>query len=292
MLGLANLLESLGKSVFLYNRSGIPSFLKFLPGSEKIERSLPKAGKPVFDALVVLDCPAASRAGSDFENYVSSSGTPLVIIDHHKEAPGGEMLKWVETESPATGVLVYEIFREFASPFSRDSATCIFAAIAGDTGSFRFNATAQSFAIASEMVSSGADPQKISSEIYENNSVRKLKLLSRVLETLKTDKTGKIAWVRIDADMFESTGTSAEDSEGMVDIPMSLAGVEVAMLFRRQSTEAKSFWKASIRSRGDIDVCAVANTFGGGGHKNASGFTFESDFDGTIEKIVDRIKRA
>ena len=142
------------------------------------------------------------------------------------------------------------------------------------------------------MIEHGADPQEISSAVYENQPPERINLLARVLQTLKTDKTGKIAWVCIDKEMFESTRTSREDSEGMVDFPMSIRGVKVAVLFRRESGEKGDFWKASIRSRGNIDVCEVANRFGGGGHKNAAGFTFENDIEEVIEKITGEINRA
>lgn len=290
MLALAGLLDSLGKSVFLYNPSGVPSFLEFLPGSARIEKTLGEPPGSRFDALVVLDCPEVSRAGADFEKYVADCGSPVVIVDHHKEKAAPGAVKWVETEAPATGVLVYEIFKALSVPFSRQSATCIYAAISGDTGSFRFaNATARCFCIASRMVSHGADPQEVSSAIYENQSPERLKLLSLVLKSLKTDKTGRFAWVRIDAGMFDSTGTSKEDSEGMVDLPMSLKGVEVAMLFREETAAGKKFWKASIRSRGDTDVSEVAGMFGGGGHKNAAGFTFDCDFEGAVEKVINAL---
>ncbi len=291
MLALANLLESLGKSVFLYNASSAPSFLEFLPDSERVRTTLTDTPKDGFDALIVLDCPVVSRAGADFERYAADSGSEVVIIDHHTKMESGGV-KWVETSAPATGVLVYEIFKSFGADFTQQSATCIFAAISGDTGSFRFsNATAQCFAIASEMVSCGADPQRISSAVYENQSTGKIDLLSRVLGSLKTDKTGKIAWVCVDREMFEATGTSSEDTEGMVDYPMSLKGIEVAMFFRETSARGQSpAWKGSIRSRGDIDVCAVATKFGGGGHKNAAGFNFDGNFDGVIGKILGEIK--
>lgn len=290
MLALSNLLVSLGKSVFLYNPSGVPSFLKFLPGSSKIRETLEKTPETGFDALVVLDCPAVSRAGEDFEKYAASRGSPVVIVDHHKEMCGTGAVKWVETEAPATGTLVYQIFKSFTAPVSRESATCIYAAISGDTGSFRFaNTTAECFSIASEMVSYGADPQEVSSAVYENQSLKRLKLLTLVLQSLKTDKTGRVAWVRIDRDMFDSTGTSKEDTEGMVDFPMSIKGVKVAMLFRQETARGSMFWKASIRSRGEIDVCEVANRFGGGGHKNAAGFTFDCDFEYAVDKVVNAV---
>ncbi len=295
MLALANLLESLGKSVFLYNASATPSFLEFLPGSEKVRTTLTDTPENGFDALVVLDCPVISRAGADFERYAGGADSEVVIIDHHTEMEGGGgEVKWVETSASATGVLVYEIFKFFGAEFTQQSATCVFAAISGDTGSFRFsNSTAQCFAIASEMVSRGADPQRISSAVYENQSTGKMDLLSRVLGSLKTDKTGKIAWVCVDREMFEATGTTNEDTEGMVDYPMSLKGVEIAMFFRETSAHGQSpAWKGSIRSRGDIDVCAVAAKFGGGGHKNAAGFNFDGNFDGAIGKILGEIKLA
>ena len=103
MLALADLLESLGKSVFLYNPSRIPYFLEFLPGIEKVQNTLPDHSHRAFDALVILDCPVASRAGKDFEQYSLSLGCPVVIIDHHREVQGPASVKWVETEASATG---------------------------------------------------------------------------------------------------------------------------------------------------------------------------------------------
>lgn len=293
MLALANLLESLGKSVFLYNAGVTPSFLEFLPGSERMRTTLADAPENGFDTLIVLDCPAISRAGADFERYAAGSDAEIVIIDHHTEAGDQNAVKWVETAASATAILVYEIFKSFGAAFTPQSATCIFAAISGDTGSFRFsNATAECFAVASEMVLCGADPQRISSAVYENQSAGRIDLLSLVLGNLQTDETGKVAWICVDREMFEATGTSGEDTEGMVDYPMSLKGVEVAMLFRETSGRGQTpAWKGSIRSRGDIDVCAVAAKFGGGGHKNAAGFNFEGGFDDAIGKILDAIKR-
>ncbi len=291
MLALANLLDFLGKSVFLYNPSGVPSFLKFFPGSGKIKKTFDEAPGSGFGVVVVLDCPAVSRVGADFCEYAASCGSRIVIIDHHREVEGEGAVKWVDTGAAATGVLVHEIFKALSVPFSPQSATCVFAAISGDTGSFRFaNTTARCLQIAAEMVSCGADPQEISSAVYENQSVQRLNLMALVLKTLKTDKTGRVAWVCINREMFHSTGTSKEDTEGMVDIPMSVKGVQVAILFREEErSRGDFFWKASIRSRGDLDVCNVANRFGGGGHKNAAGFTFDRDFDKAIEETLNAI---
>ena len=286
MLALASLLESLGKKVSLYCSDNVPAFLRFLPGSEKISSDL--GGD--FDALVVLDCPVPSRAGSRFGEYAASCGTEIAIIDHHKEQSSPGAVKWVETSAPATGIMVYEIFKAFDAQIPPAAATCIYAAISGDTGSFRFsNATPECFRVAAEMVSLGADPEKISSAIYENQSLERMELLARVLATLKTDKTGKVGWVRIDKEMFESTRTTREDSEGMVDLPMSVKGVCVALLFRQERDGDNLFWKASIRSRGDIDVSEVASMFGGGGHKNAAGFTFKCGTDEALEKILEAV---
>ncbi len=291
MLALAELLESRGKSVSLHCTGGVPSFLNFLPGSEKISGGIPSGAE--FDALVVLDCPHPSRAGEDFEKYAASSSAPLVIIDHHEPKEVEGAVKWADPSAPATGILVHAIFKSFSAPFTKQSATCVYAAISGDTGSFRFsNTTSECFDIVSEMVLAGASPQEVSSEIFENQTRERLTLLGRVLETLTTDDTGKVAWVRIDRETFESTRTSREDSEGMVDIPMSLKGVRIAMLFRQETAKGKTFWKASIRSRGNTDVAKVASVFGGGGHKNAAGFTFEGDFDKQIGRVLDEINAA
>lgn len=288
MLALKSLLESMGKSVSLYNATPVPSFLKFLPDSDGVNDSID--GSDGFDVLVVLDCPVPSRAGKKFEKYAASSDARLVIIDHHGEQQTDGAAKWVETGSPATGMMVRELFGKFSVEISRDAATCIYAAISGDTGSFRFsNATAECFFAAADMVLRGADPEAVSSAIYENQSLERMSLLSRVLETLATDATGKVAWVRIDREMFEQTRTTREDTEGMVDIPMSVGGVSIALLFRQEEAGGGTFWKASIRSRGSTDVSRVAAMFGGGGHKNAAGFTFECTTDEALEKIIKEV---
>jgi len=287
MLALGLALRGLGKYVSLYNKDGAPRLLSFLPGSEEIDKELPfKDGS--FDATFVVDCSDTSRAGDEFERFKSTGrcGT-IVIIDHHDTSKPSAHFYILDPKAPSTGIVVYSLLKTMALNITPEIATNIYTTIVVDTGSFRYqNTLPEAFEIAAELVRIGANPWEVSKALYESESVGKLRLLALVLQTLEVSEDGRIASVVVRKDMFKLTGTTKEDTEGLVNFPRSIGGVEVAVLFREEEYEEEGMkWKVSLRSKGKVNVAKIGEKFGGGGHEKAAGCTVF----GSLSEVKQRI---
>ncbi|MGQ0792686.1 MAG: DHH family phosphoesterase [Deltaproteobacteria bacterium] len=270
-LGLA--LRQLGKEVLLYNRDSVPDYLRFLAQSSEITNSL--AGAP-FDATFIVDCPHAGRVGVEFERFVKSGvGGATVIIDHHESSRPASDFRILDTAASSTGMLIYSLIKTLGTQITPDIAASLYTTISGDTGSFKYSNTyAETFRAAAELVEAGADPSQISEAVYENEPLSRLKLLGLVLPTLEISCGGRVSSIVITQGMFRETGATREDTEGFVNFPRSIRGVEVAALFREEEPgENGDRWKISLRAKGALNVAGIAETFGGGGHKNAAGCT-------------------
>lgn len=293
MLALGLGLKKLGKEVSLYNKDGVPDVLAFLPYSEEIKDSIAEIDGS-FDIGFVVDCPSTDRAGKEFEEF-SGSGRcgKIIIVDHHQTRSTSSALSLLDTDSSSTGMLIYSILKALGVEIDPSIAENLYTTIIGDTGSFRYaNTNSETFRVAAELVESGAQPEAISQALYESESLKKLKLLGLVLPTLLLASRDRIASLYVDSTMYEVTGTQREDTEGMVNIPRSIKGVEVALLFRQEIHNAKPSWKVSLRSKGDVDVSKIAENFGGGGHKKAAGCMIKGKLSDAMHKIFDSINEA
>lgn len=287
MIGLGLGLEQLGKEVTLYDKDGVPELLEFLPYADKVGNSLENI-EGEFDMAFAVDCTGISRAGREFEEFVSTSRSgPVVIVDHHQTNSSTADYHLLDPESSSTGMIIYSVLKSLGVRITPDIASNIYATIIGDTGSFRYsNTSPETFRVAAELVEYGADPSEISEALFEREPLRKLKLLGLVLHTLHVMEDKRIASVVVDRTMFDQTGTSREDTEGIINIPRSVKGVEVAVLFREESDDVKNpVWKISFRSKGKVDVAGIAESFGGGGHKRAAGCSIE----GSLSEVKNRV---
>src|SRR5439155_2850842 len=176
--------------------------------------------------------------------------------------------------SESTGRLVYEAVQALGRPLTPEAANFLFAAVATDTGWFRHqNTSAATFALAEKLVGAGAKPAWLYEQIYERNTLPRLKLMAMVLGRLRVVANGKVALTEIRATDYAATGAIPSDSEDLVNFPRSIAGVEVGLLLMEQPAGGV---KVSFRSRATVDVDAVAKQFGGGGHRLASGATLQT----------------
>lgn len=274
-LSLANALREMGKDVVAYNRDRVPPDYLFLPGCELVVDSLDE--QQTFDAGFVLDAGELKRAGG----WIRQRCRSLVNIDHHPCSEDFGDIYYVDTEACATGILIYRLLRAAGVEISRDVATCIYTAILSDSGSFRYsNSNPEAFQVAAEMVALGVDPWSIASGLYENQDEVRLRLLALALPTLRVAPSGLYASVAVTLDMYAATGAIDEHTDRFINYPRSIRGVEVAIFFRQLN--AKSF-KVGFRSKGNIDVGALARAMGGGGHHNAAGATV----DGSLESVQD-----
>ncbi|KAB2967164.1 MAG: bifunctional oligoribonuclease/PAP phosphatase NrnA [Thermoanaerobaculia bacterium] len=267
-LGLARVLRSLGKRAAIWNLDATPALYRVLPGAASIHVGPePPADFPAaFDAAIVLDCPSLDRTGLETE----LARLPLIDIDHHLgNAHFGEV-NWVAPEAPAVGVMVADLARALGAPLDPDTASCLLLALVTDTGGFRFsNATPAAFEAAARLVAAGARVEAVSQWLYESHPEASVRLLGELLATLERHgEGGAVATVHLTRGMFARAGAATGDSEGLIDTPRSIAGVEAVALFREVEDDG---WKVSLRSRGTLDVEAVARAHGGGGHRNAAG---------------------
>ena len=277
-LALSMALESMGKETTLYDRDPVPELYRFLPGYERFTQThspLAHDGLP----LLLLDCNEPERAG--LENVVIRRSA---VIDHHETIKEFGDIKWIEPHAAATGVMVYALIRKLGVRITKDMATNLYAAIAIDTGTFRFsNTTSDVLRIAAELVESGADPGVIAGELYETWSRGRLSLLTKVLNTLEI--THGIAVTVVTKAMFSETGTSPEDTENFSNFPKMMEETKVSLFLR----EIEEGWKVSLRSKGDYNVAEIAARFHGGGHKNAAGCVIKGDLKAAKAQLIEVI---
>jgi phosphoesterase RecJ-like protein len=290
-LGLAYALRSLGKQVRIVNGDPVPPHIAFIDphkdvavlGSEVAADSL----KP--QVFIVLDTSAWNQLGP-MADVVRMSSALKVVIDHH--VGGDEMSAEVykDSASEATGRLVLEIIDALRVPVSADMAMVLFAAIATDTGWFRFaSVTAATYAAAGRLVYSGARPKEIFAALYERNSIARLKLQGRILINAKTECGDRLIYSTATPKDLAETGAEATDTEDIVNRLLGVAGVEVALLFLELGPQET---KVSLRSRTAFDVRAVAAPFGGGGHTAASGVRYPGPLAAAVAAVVDAVRKA
>lgn len=277
-LAWALILRKLGKKVAVYNRDKIPYSLTFLPGADEFfVNSLPEH----CDLLCLLDCSEIERAGEELAGWRGYERS--LCIDHHLTTAYSADINLVYPYACATGELIYDLALCLYPGFRLDVALNLYTAILTDTGSFRYsNSTPKSFAIAGDLVARGVEPWIVTQQVYESQPLGRIKLLGLVLGSLKLSASGKVAAISITQAMFDETGTNSEYTDGMVNYPRSIMGVEVAFMARET---APGRYKLSFRSRGTVNVAQLAAEFGGGGHHNAAGCRL----DGRLPELIEHV---
>jgi phosphoesterase RecJ-like protein len=290
MLGLADALESLGKKVQMVIASTWPPRYTFLDPERRIQRYAPPGSAlDGAGAIVVLDTGTWNQLG-DFGGYLKGSHADKVVIDHHlsQDELGG--LRLLDTTAEATGRLVVEATRALQAPLSAAAANHLFAALATDTGWFRHsNTTPATFELAAELTRAGAKPTFLYDQIYEQNTLARLNLVGVVLSRMRVIEGGKIAYSEVHCADYAATGAIPQDTEDVVGYARSIAGTEVGLLFLEQPAGGI---KISFRSRGKVDVARLAERFGGGGHRLASGATINSTLADAEERVFAALREA
>jgi phosphoesterase RecJ-like protein len=277
-LALSLALEAMGKQCRVYCRDGVPDVYEFLPHSEKVLKKTPPADGA---ALVLLDCNKPERAAIEAEDFDSTA-----VIDHHETESDFGQVRWIEPRVPATGIMVYHALKALGAAITKDIATNLYAAIAVDTGTFRFsNTDPDSLRVAAELTEAGAEPGYISENLYQTWSENRFKLLCMNMGSL--DVKGSVSLTTVTAEMFELTNTHIYDTENFVNFPLLMKDVKVSVFLRE--TE-KNIWKVSLRSKGDINVAKLAERFHGGGHKNAAGCRVRGDLVTVRGKVLGAIR--
>jgi phosphoesterase RecJ-like protein len=290
MLALADALGRLGKDVQTVIASTLPARYAFMDPERRIQRFAPPGDIwRSADLVLVLDTGTWNQLG-DFAAFLRDLPAARAVIDHHPTQDDLGAVRFVDTTAEATGRLVYEAIRALGEPLTPASATALFIAVAMDTGWFRHsNTSAATFRLQAELAEAGARPEALYEQLFEYNTLPRLKLMGLVLDRLELVEGGKVAYTYIRRADYETTGATPQDTEDLVNLPRSLAGVEVGLLFMEQP---KGGVKVSFRARARVDVGRLAERFGGGGHRLASGATLPTSLEEARARVLDAVAGA
>ena len=282
-LGLCWLLRSLGKSAEVFVRGDIPSSYRSLPGADAI-RDIEQLDAD-YDAVFVIECSDLDRPGiKGLEDQFT------VNIDHHATSAHFGTINWIDSTASAVGEMIYNLCKAIGGRVTREIAECVYMALVTDTGSFHFsNTTDRTLKVASELIKAGAKPAEISEAVYNNYSWSRIELMRQVLATVGRDDSGQVATLRQTLAMRENAAAVDGDNNGFVNIPLAARDV-LAVVYMREV--GKNQYRVSLRSKGDINVARVAEKFGGGGHRNASGLQIEGDWDEKERELVTAVREA
>lgn len=270
-VALASWLRSLGKQVTVLNDSIVPQSFAFLIGdvafesydAELVERRFSEA-----DALIVLDTSNRQRIGR-LAGHLDGHVLPLAIVDHHVSHQGFGQVNVIEPEASSTGEIVYELIREAGGTLTAPMALALYVALMTDTGSFRYsNTDSHAHRMAADLLAHGVDPQQVHAQVHSHASAGRLRFFGEVLSALEMMDDGRVVVLEASPEQFQRHGLVGADTEGLVDIPRTIAGVDVVALF--SEVEAGKV-KVSLRSTGRVAIDRVATRHGGGGHLHAAG---------------------
>lgn len=282
-LALAFALEALGKRVEVINRDPVPEQFRPFPGTDRIVVADRVTGR--FDAAFVLECGDVTRPGlAGLERY------RLVNIDHHAGNGLYGAVNWFDPSAAACGEMVFELVDALGVPLSVEIATHVYVAILTDTGSFHYsNITARTFDICRRLVASGVEPEAVARQVYDTGSPGKLRLIGALLSGMRLEAAGRLALLYLDADLLRQTGATYDDTDGLINMPLSAREVQAVAMFK---TEQPGEVRVSLRSKGPVDVRVVAERHGGGGHRNAAGFTLKTPLSQAHDAIVAQLAAA
>jgi phosphoesterase RecJ-like protein len=282
-LAMAYALRGLGKQVRVVNFDPAPPPLMTFPGVPDIELAPEVDGD--FDVSIIMECGDLGRTGvKGLDRFF------VINIDHHPGNIGYGQINWFDSHAAACGEMVYDLLLALGTPITREIATHVYVAILTDTGSFHYsNITSRTFDICSSLLETGIDPQQIARSVYDSNNMGRLKLFGAVLGAMQLDATGRIAIVYLDHEMAREAGGTYEDTEGLINLPLTVKDIQAVVFFKQIEGDE---YRVSMRSKGNIDIAAVAKEYEGGGHKNAAGCTAKGPIDELQKDFIEKIERA
>ena len=262
-LALAHALKSLQKDVRIVNRDPVPSYLASFPGTSDIE--ICQTIEQTFDAAIVLECPSLARTS------VTGFDRSFVInIDHHLGNMVYGDLNWLDETAAACGEMVFDLLTTLGVRLTPSIATHLYVAILTDTGSFRHsNITEKTFRICAALAQAGIDPPAIADRVFQNGTVGKLRLTGALLDTMDLANGGHTAVLNVDDEILRSNSCTTDDLEGLINLPLAAQSIKAVIMFKTVDNQLR----VSLRSKGSVDVRVIATRHGGGGHKNAAGFS-------------------
>jgi phosphoesterase RecJ-like protein len=285
-LGLAAILRTLGKEVRIVNPSAIPATLSFLDPEHKVlkigEDIKPEALLET-DVHIVVDTSSWSQL-QDVGTMMRRGTARRVVIDHHASSDDLGALEFKDTQAEATGVLILEMADALDLAIPPEVATPLFCAIATDTGWFRFSSVREStHRVAARLIDLGARPDLLYRQLYEQFSVGRIRLAGCVLSRVTLESEGKLGYTWVELADFDRCGARPVDTEDLVNECLKIGGTQCAFIAVEQMNKTVKF---SFRSRAGVDVAMLAEQFGGGGHKQASGATLNGNLTDALKRVL------
>jgi bifunctional oligoribonuclease and PAP phosphatase NrnA len=279
MLAMGMLIEQLGKRADLITADRVPLLYRTLPGADNIHTALRVHGR--YDAVILLECDGLERT-----RLLGLEKFPLINIDHHASGRAFAQVNWIDQEATSVGELVYRLIAAAGINLTPQMATCIYTTLLTDTGGFVYGGTrASTFALARDLVVAGADPIRIAQNVYFSMPMSKLLIAGAALRNL--NREGRLAWLWVTHQDMVRTCAAEEDCEGVANYALSIAGVEAAVFFRELPEQRI---RVSLRSKGRINVAAIAGRWGGGGHENAAGCALDGPLSQAMKQILDEMR--
>lgn len=282
-LAMAYALRALGKSVHVVNKDQAPGPILAFPGVSDIELADAVTGE--FDVAILMECGDLARTGvAGLDRFF------VINIDHHPGNTRYGQINWFDPSAAACGEMVFDLIRALRVPLSVEIATHIYLAILTDTGSFHYSSISpRTFEICRETLEAGVDPVLVARNVYDSNNMGRLKLFGSVLSAMQIDGSGRIAIVYLDHEMARAAGGTYEDTEGLINLPLTVKEIQAVIFFKQSEGEE---YRVSMRSKGEIDIGGVAKQFGGGGHRNAAGCTVTGAIDALQKLFIQKIEQA
>ena len=288
-LAMAYALEALGKTVRIVNADPAPEHFRAFPGVARIEITREFAERPgpqADEALIVMESSDLTRTG-----VAGLEGRFTINIDHHQGNTAFGALNWVDEAAAACAELVLDLIDALGVPLTVEIATHVYLAILTDTGSFHYaNITPKTFDTCRRATEAGVNPGAMARQVFDQNSVGKLKLIGALLGQMDLLDGGRLAAMYLDDGILAQAGATYNDTDGVINLPLTARETRAVVFFK---TGADGEIYVSMRSKEDVDVRAIAARHGGGGHKNAAGFKvtepLEAVRDGILKEIADAI---
>ena len=282
-LAMAFALRALGKDVTVVNADPAAPALMAFPGVPDVRIAPSVEG--TFDAAIVMECSDYARTGvAGLDRFFT------INIDHHPGNTGYGQINWFDPSAAACAEMVFDVVRALGVPLSPEIAVHLYVAILTDTGSFHFSSLSpRTFEISRQLLEAGVDPVRVARQVFDDSSVARLKLCGAVMHGMRIDATGRIAVLHLDQQMAGAAGATYDDTEGVINQPLTVKDVQAVIFFKQAEG---GHYRISLRSKGDVDIGAVAREFGGGGHKNAAGCSATGLIDELRDILEQRVTRA
>jgi phosphoesterase RecJ-like protein len=278
-LACFQILRSMGKQAQVVMSDPVPAIYRQLPYSDSVVQASQVSNG--FEAAIILECDSIQRT-----RLHGLDSRFLINIDHHSSARPFAHVNWIDPHACATAEMVYRLARQAGVRISPEIATCLYTAVLTDTGSFSFVGTSENtFALARELVLCGADPAHIAQNVYFSHPTSKMRLLGSALSNLHRE--ANVSWMWVTREQMERAGAQDEDCEGLVNYALAIEGVEVAIFFRELADHR---YRVSLRSKGAVNVAALAESFGGGGHHCASGCAIDGPLSVAVSRIMAQLR--